>query len=62
MTPRTVDATLTRAEREASFRIPEPEFEPIQKPTRLALEWENLTFAEIDPATGQVVAVGEVGA
>lgn len=31
------------------------------EPTRLALEWDGPRWAEIEPRSGYVVAVGEVG-
>lgn len=35
-----IDATLTRAERELPFKIEDAPFDPIEGPTRLALEIE----------------------
>jgi hypothetical protein len=36
--------------------------EPLRagEPTRLALEWDGPAFAEIEPSSGSVVAVGNV--
>lgn len=35
-----------------------PDREPVPRPARLALWWDGRRWAEIDPATGDVVAVG----
>lgn len=53
-----VEATLTRAEREAPFSMGDGETEPLPAPTRLALEWDGRHFAEIDPASGYTLTVG----
>lgn len=48
-----VEATLTRAELAAPFRVPDTEAEPIDGPTRTALEIEDLgevfVFIDRDP-------------
>lgn len=60
-----VDETLTRAEREAPFRLGDGELEPIAGPTRLFLEIEEgvsgLVFAETDPVTCETLHVGRLG-
>ena len=55
---RHVDGTLTRAEREAPFAIGDGDCEPLQRPTRLALEWDGRRYTEIDPATGNTLLEG----
>lgn len=53
--------TLTKAEREAPFLVPQVSDE-IEWPTRLALDLEEtsdgLMFAERDPGTWEIVARG----
>lgn len=43
-----VDDTLTRAEREAPFRLSDPGPALDEGPTRLACLWEGETFEDVD--------------
>lgn len=52
-------ATLTAAELGLPFAMADADGEALARPFRLALEWEEDSFAEIDPATGGVVSVGQ---
>lgn len=54
-----VAATLTRADLEAPFALGDLDAEPLPKPSRAALEWDGARWAEIDPATGTVLAIGD---
>lgn len=59
---RFVDATLTRAEREAPFVLSDHDGEPIDGPTRIYCEIEDtgdaVIFADRDPKNGDVIEVG----
>lgn len=57
---RHVEETLTLAEREAPFRLPHADAEPLPRPTRLALVWDGRRYAEVDPSSGYTLTVGGV--
>lgn len=42
------------------FALPPPDYEPLPPCTRTFTAWNGHTFTEHDPATGAVVATGEV--
>ena len=42
----------------AVFHLPTPDRPPLHGPTRLAIEWEDRRWIEIDPATGECMASG----
>lgn len=54
-----VEATLTQAELAAPFALAQPEPEPMPWPARTAIVWDGPRWAEIDPATGEIIAEGE---
>ena len=40
------------------FALAEPEFEPLPRPARTCLLWDGTEWAEIDPATGEILSTG----
>lgn len=49
------------ARRDGVFHLPEPDREPVPAPARCALVWRGRHWAEIDAATGRVLARGVAG-
>ncbi len=43
------------------YQLAEPDGEPLPNMTRALLDWTGRRWAEIDPATGEVMAEGEEG-
>lgn len=43
------------------YQLAEADFEPLPNMTRALLDWTGRRWAEIDPATGEVMAEGEDG-
>lgn len=40
------------------YALAEPDLEPLPRPTRTGVVWDEHAWTEIDPATGDVLATG----
>lgn len=59
MRPSTTRAEGYSAPSAASvYALAEPDLEPLPRPTRTGVVWDEQAWTEIDPATGDVIATG----
>lgn len=60
MTPKSIDETLTRSEREAPFRIADHAEALPDGPTRTLTVWDGTEWREYDPRTRKRIDAGAV--